>query len=250
MPNRLKLRITNYELRIVCALIFSLVISSDIVFANPEVLAPPIINFYNKQVSNNEIFYISGAAEIPGADVIIYFQREDGGLFSQTVKSDEFGRWSYYHPQFLNKGSYIIWTQLKADSLSSPPSPQIRVSVESTALQVGSVRIGYDALSFTLALIMFLFGCGLVLFILYHYRFHTVKKKVLDKEIAKAEAMVHYGFQSLKKDILIELELIRKKSGGLSPEIQEKESEILKDIETIDVYLQEEFSELERLGMK
>ena len=226
---------------------FLLSILSGVAFADSEVLSPPIINFYNKQVSNNEIFYISGVAEIPNADVIIYFQREDGGLFSQIVKSDEYGRWSYYHPQFLNKGSYIIWTQLKADSLSSPPSPQIKIQVEATAVQIGSVRLGYDTASFILALIMLIISIGLAVFVLYHYFHHSRKTKLLHREIAKAEAMVHYGFQSLKKDVLAELELIRKSSGGLSPEVQEKESEILKDLEAVDSYLQKEFSDLEHI---
>ena len=66
----------------------------------------------------------------------------------------------------------------------------------------------------------------------------------------KAEAMIFYGFQSLKKDVLAELELLRKSNNGLSPEIQEKESQIIKDLEVIDTYLQKEFNDLESIGNK
>ena len=230
----------------VCSSVFSgFVLAADL-----EFLPPPIINFYNKQISNNEIFYISGSATLTNADVIIYFQQEDGGLFSEIVKVDEFGKWGYYHPKFLTKGSYMIWTQLRADDLSSPPSPQIKIQVESTALQVGSVRIGYDKLSFILATIMMLFTLGLIFFIIHHYRHHYHKSKVLNKELMKAEAMIFYGFQSLKKDVLAELELLRKSNNGLSPEIQEKESQIIKDLEVIDTYLQKEFNDLESIGNK
>lgn len=216
---------------------------------NSDLPEPPIINFYNKNISNNEIFYINGTATFPRAEVIIYFQQESGALFSQTVKTDERGRWFYSHPEFLARGKYIIWTQLRVKDLVSPPSPQINVQVDTTALQIGNQRIGFGVLSAWLLIIFVLISAILLLFIFYHFRQHKHKSHLLAKELGKAEAMVHYGFVALKKDLLEELAFLRdKQQETRDKEIDVKEKQILKDLAIVEQHIDQELARIARIS--
>lgn len=209
-----------------------------------EVLPPPVISFYNRSISNEEIFYISGVASLPKADVIIYFQKEDGSLLSYTVQTDNLGRWFYSHPNFLAKGHYTIWTQLKADMLISPPSPQVNITVETTALQIGTFKIGFELLYAISSISAILLSLVLLGYIIYHFRQHTRKNLLMMKEITKAEVMVHYGFLDLRKDITNELAAIRQ--GNLSAvNLREREVELLRHLEEVEGYFEKQLAQME-----
>lgn len=206
-----------------------------------EGISPPIINFYNKQIGNNEIFYVGGSSAFPEADVIIYVQEESGSLISETVQTDDKGIWFYSHPKFLYKGNYFLWTQVKVNDQLSPPSPQINFKVNAVALQIGDKRIDYEVLSAILFIMFLIIAIIAVIFIFYHARQHKIKNNLLEKDIAKAEATVHHGFVQLKKDIIRELALAKSSRDTV------KESAIFKDLEVVERHIEKELARIETI---
>lgn len=204
-------------------------------------VTPPIITLYNKNVSNNEIFYVGGAAIVPGAAVLIYIQKENGGVITEEVSADETGQWFYSHPEFLSKGKYTLWTQLKVDDLISPPSFKIGFEVIASALQIGNLRISQEMLYASLAVLFLTVALFLLIFILYHAKHHRNKSKMLAKEIADAERFVLHGFMDLRKDIKTELE----KSGDKN---YERKSRLLADLELIERHLGEDLQKMDKMG--
>lgn len=203
--------------------------------AQEILISPPIINLYNKQVSNNEIFYIGGAATIPGATVVIYTQKEDGAVTSYQITTDESGQWFYSQPEFLSKGSYTVWTQLKVgDDLISPPSSKIEFEVSATALQLGQTRINFETLYAILTFIFILISLLLGAFIIYHARQHKKKSEVFAKELTYAERTMLRDFTKLKKDIKSHLASFR---GS-----KEEKSKILHDLSIVENHIEKELA--------
>lgn len=196
-------------------------------------VSPPIINLYNKQVSNDEIFYIGGAATVPGAIVIIYTQKEDGAITSHQVTIDELGQWFYSQPEFLSRGDYTVWTQLKVtDDLVSPPSSKIEFKVSATAIQVGQTRINFETLYAILTFIFVIISLLLAAFIFHHFRQHKKKSGIFAKEMAHAESAILRDFTELKKDIKARL-------SGFTGSQREK-SELLHDLKAVENHLKKE----------
>lgn len=205
-------------------------------------MTPPIITLYNKNISNNEIFYVGGAAMVPEATVIIYIQKENGAIITEEVSADEIGQWFYSHPEFLSKGKYTLWTQLKMDDLISPPSFKISFEVIASALQIGDVRISKEMLYAAFALLFLTAALLLLMFILYHAKHHRVKSQMLAKEIADAERFVLHGFMDLRKDIKTELE-------KLGDQNYERKSKLLADLGAIERHLGEDLQKIDKLGV-
>lgn len=215
------------------------------IFAQRATLEPPLVTLWNKQVSNDEIFYIGGQAAVPEATVIIYIQSEDGSILSREVKTDGRGAWFYSHPEFLTRGRYTIWTQLKVDELLSPPSPQLNIDVIATALQLGRSRVSYEGLYLIFASGLFAVVLSLFGFVIWHFRQHRAKSGHLEKEIAEAEQAVKRGFAVLRRDIMAELETI-KKSKKLTGEEKTREEKLLRDLQLVEQYIGKEVWDIER----
>lgn len=215
-----------------------------------EILEPPLISSWNKNVSNDEIFFIGGGATVPSATVVIYLQHEGGAVRTAEVKTDAKGAWFYTHPEFLRSGKYTIWTQLKLESLVSPPSPQISVEVISAAIQIGKSRISYETTYGSMALIFFAVIVGLLIFSGYHFRQHRHKAGKLSQEIREAETAVKRGFALLKRDLDDELDAIHRARTGqaLSQELKQKEAKILKDLALVERYIGKEVYDIEQSG--
>ncbi|MFN7088746.1 MAG: hypothetical protein ACK4NX_02955 [Candidatus Paceibacteria bacterium] len=218
-------------------------------FAQRAVLEPPLVTLYNKEVSNDEIFYIGGRVTVPESTVIVYIQSEDGSILSREVKTDAQGIWFYSHPEFLSKGRYTIWTQLKSGELLSPPSPQINIDVITTAIQIGKRRLSYEGMYGLTALALLLLVLALAVFNIWHFKEHHKKSKRLAKEIAEAENSVKRGFAVLKRDIMAELEIIRKakKPEEFTQEEKDRENKLLKDLELVESYIGKEIYDIEEV---
>lgn len=214
-----------------------------ILAADQQVLGPPLITTVSKNIANEEIFYAGGKAGAANADVVLYLQNlQSAETMSATIKSDKNGDWFYRHDTFLQSGEYLIWAQTKIGDQLSPPSPQIQMSVESTALQFGSTRISYITLFVTLLAIVSLLLLALVAYILYHLAQGKKKHSLLQKEIQEAQESLRRGFAVLNRDIEAELDVIRqaKLSSTLTQVEREKEQQLVKDLKDIEQYMSEE----------
>ncbi|OGE75363.1 MAG: hypothetical protein A3K07_01215 [Candidatus Doudnabacteria bacterium RIFCSPHIGHO2_01_43_10] len=215
-----------------------------------EVLGPPVISSVSKNISDEDIFYVGGQTGVASADVVIYLQSlETSATLSQTVKADKNGEWFYRHSGFLSPGSYLLWTQTKVGNQLSPPSPQIELLVETTAIKFGATRISYTSLYLTLFVLFALLSLLLLAYIIYKFIHGHRKHKMFMKEITEAEASVRRGFAVLNRDIQAELEIIKsaKMSKDLSKEEQKKEEQLLKDLGEIEQYLSKEIWDIEEV---
>jgi len=212
-------------------------------------LEPPLVTLYNKQISNDEIFYIGGEALVPEATVIIYLQGEGGATRSYEVTTDARGAWFYSIPEFLSRGRYTLWTQLKTNEILSPPGPQLNIDVMTTALQLGKKRFGYEGM-YLIAALGFLAALLIIIaFAAMHFRAHRKKSQRLAKEIAEAETSIRRGFAVLRRDIFAELEAFRqvKKPDDMTPQDREREAKILQDLQWVENYIGKEIWDIEHL---
>ena len=211
-------------------------------------LTPPLINTVSRNISNEEIFYVGGKTDVAEAKVILYLQNlEDGQTISHEVISDKSGDWFYRHDNFLSTGDYLLWTQGKVGDQLSPPSPQVQMTVRSTAIQFGSSRISYEILYFILVVILFIITVGLIIYIAFH-AYHGRKKHMhFVKEIREAEESVRRGFAVLRGDIRKEFDFIQKAKLNkvLSNEELAGERQLLKDLQEIEKYIGKEIWDIE-----
>lgn len=219
-----------------------------------QVLAPPVITTVSKNISDEEIFYVGGQTGVANVDVLIYLQSlESSATVSQIVKTDKNGEWFYRHNGFLSPGNYLLWTQTKLGNQSSVPSPQISLSVETTAIQFGATRVSYVTLYLVLTLVLAFLVVVLLLYILHKFRKGHKKHQMFVKEISEAEASIRRGFAVLNRDIQAELDVIRraKLTQSLSAEEKIKEEQLLNDLAEIEQYVSKEIwdiEEVERTG--
>ena len=212
-----------------------------------EPLAPPLIISFSENISNQEIFYVGGQT-VPEAQVILHLQStETGEVFSTEVSSDRKGDWFYRHSGFLRTGEYILWAQVAADEEVSPPSPQVRINVETAAFEFGSSRLSFALIYFTAT--VFLVICVIVLlFVLYRYVMGIRRKRQrLLTDLRMIEEKIRRGFAVLRKDVEAELALLNRADGReLLPEEKFRAEELQRDIEKISERIGEEVWELEK----
>ncbi len=175
--------------------------------------------------------------------MVLYLQNlRSGETFSYVVESGATNEWFYRHDSLLPAGRYLIWSQTRIGEELSPPSPQIEISVEPTAIQFGASRLSYETLYFLFALAMFILVIVLGGYILYHGYHGRKTRALLAKEIREAEESVRRGFAVLRRDIERELAIVRraKLTRELSAEEQRAEAELLKDLEWAERYIGKE----------
>ena len=218
--------------------------------AESQVLPPPVVETVSKNISDQDIFYIGGNSGVADADIIIYLQSLDSAAtISETTKADKSGRWFYRHNTFLTPGSYLLWTQTKVGDQLSPPSAQIAMSVETTALHFGATRISFTTLYLTLTILFAIVILLLLAFIIIRFRHARRKHKAFLQEIEEAEASVRRGFAVLNRDIQSQLALIHqtKTSKILTDEEKAREEQLLKDLQDIEQYVSKEIWDVKEL---
>lgn len=212
-------------------------------------LSVPFVSSVSRNISNEEIFYIGGKTEDSDVTVIIYLQNlQTGETFNESVVSDSKGNWFYRHPTFLSSGDYLLWTQSKLGNESGPPSSQIQMTVEKTAIQFGASRLSYETIYLIIAIAFLLVILGLIVFILYHAYHGRKKHKLFWKEVREAEESIRRGFAVLKRDIEAELAVMHKAklSGSISEEVKQKEAHLLKDLDAIQKHISKEVWDIEQ----
>jgi hypothetical protein len=214
-------------------------------------LSPPLITTISRDVSEEEIFYVGGKVDVAGADVVIYLQNlRTGETESHGVTSDKRGDWFYRHSSFLGSGNYLLWAQTYFAGATSPPGPQERLSVRSTALHLGASRLSYETLYLILLFVMLFAIAGLVGYIVHHGLHAREKRKMAEKEIREAEESIRRGFAVLHRDIEAELAVVRKAKLGkeLRDEERAREQQLLKDLAEVEKYIGKEVWDIERVG--
>jgi hypothetical protein len=179
--------------------------------------------------------------------VILLENEQTGETYQETVRTDDNGDWFYQHNGLLSPGNYLIWAQTKFKGQVSPPSPQVKLLVEKTALHFGSAKLSYTSLYLLLITGLLLLILILFIYILYHHR-HTKKKQVLvSQKLSEAENSIRRGFVLLNRDLQAELLAIRQtKSRGHTIDERLRQEQIMKDLEDIEQYLSKEIWELEQ----
>jgi len=200
-------------------------------------LAPPLITTISRNISNEEIFYIGGKTDSPETQIIIYLQNlQSGETMSQIVSSDKRGDWFYRHNTFLASGNYRLWAQSKILDQMSPPSPQIDMKVEQTAIQFGVSRISYETLYKGVSVVLFLLFLGLIGYILFLGNRGRKKHIQFSKEMGEVQEALRRGFAILRRDIEAELAYERKTrpKKSFTPEEKAKEEQTMKDLEAVE----------------
>ncbi len=235
--------------------IMLLIAGSLLFFGNPTLaqeieLGPPLVTSVSRNISNEEIFYIGGKTDSPETGVIIYIQNlKSGETFSQDVVSDKKGDWFYRHGGFLSAGDYLLWVQGKAGEQMSPPSPQVRMAVQPTAIQFGTSRLSYGTIYIGAIILLLLILAGLIAYIIRQWRRLKRRHARFAKEVGEVEEAIHRGFAVLRRDIEAEMAVIKKArmSKTLSEEEKLKEEHLLKDLEKIERHIGKEMLDVEKL---
>jgi hypothetical protein len=213
-----------------------------------DVLAPPVVSTISSQMSNEEIFYAGGTTGVPSSEVILYLQNlQTTETNSHVVEADKNGEWFYRADRFFAPGTYVIWGQTRVNQQLSPPSPQIGVTVVSTAVQFGSTRFSYSAIYLTLLIIALLVMSLLAAYTAYHIIHGRRKHKMLLAQVSAAGESIRRGFAVLNRDLQAELEIIRnaKLSKELSAEEKFREQQLLSDLSEIEQRLSREIWNIE-----
>ncbi|MBI4128019.1 MAG: hypothetical protein HY459_03015 [Parcubacteria group bacterium] len=211
-------------------------------------LGPPFVTTLARNISNEEIFYIGGKTEVANSQVIIFLQNlGTGETVSQTVTSDKKSDWFYRHHTFLTSGNYLLWTQSKVGELTSPPSPQMQLTVRQTAIQFGASRVSFETLYFLVTLVLFTILVVVAGYAIFHGYHGRRKHRRLMKEIKEAEDSVRRGFAVLRRDIEAELSVVRKAklTKALSEEEKTKEEQLLRDLAWVEKYVGKEIWDIE-----
>lgn len=228
---------------------------ANTVSAQKTELAPPYISTLSEFVTNEDIFYVGGKTDTPSSEVIIYLQNlQSGETISVTVSSDNRGEWFYRHGTFLSSGNYLLWSQARSGDVVSPPSPQMQLTVQPTAIQFGASRISKEFLYLIFFCIALMVLAVLLTYVIYHGHRARKKHELLSKEIREAEESVKRGFALIRRDIAEELRLLQGKSGGkISAKLRGNEKRLLKDLADVERYVGKEvwdIDEAERIGSR
>ena len=208
-----------------------------------------LITTISRNISNEDIFYIGGKTGNADISVNIYLQNLGSSeTRSFMVTSDKNGDWFYRHPTFLATGEYLLWTQSLLGELTSPPSPQVRMSVGRTAIQFGSNRLSFETLYLVIVIILLIAMAVLSVLINAMIKKGREKHIALTKEIKEAEESVRRGFAVLKKDIEAELAVIHraKLTKEISQEEKQKEEQLMKDLVEVEGYVGKEIWDMEK----
>ncbi len=214
-------------------------------------LGPPLVTSVSRNISNEEIFYIGGKTDCAEAEIIIYIQNlKTGETFSQTVKADKKNDWFYRHSGFLSGGEYLLWVQGKVDDQMSPPSPQVKMTVKSIAIQFGSSRLSYETIYLGVIILLLIVVVILTVNMFRHWRKATKRQGRFLKEVREAEVAVHQGFAVLRRDIEAEIAAIGKikMSKKLLEKEKAREEHLLRDLEEVERHIDKEIWDVEKLG--
>ncbi len=203
---------------------------------------PPIISTVMRYPTNRDIFYAGGVVNAANAEVVVYLQNLDTGETRTTsVSPNERGEWFFQSPAFLVSGQYTLWAQTRTGELASPPSAQVSFMVERAALQIGSSRLSYETILWTILTLFMLVVGLLAAYIVFHAAAARKKYQVFVREIADIERSIRDGFAKLREDLARELEVVRhaRMTRELSQEEAVREAQLSSDLAQVERHLGE-----------
>lgn len=238
---------------LLCAVLLSLVWESAQAHAQTISANPPLITIVSEHISNEDIFYVGGKTVVPKSEIILYIQNTSTGETTAiSIMANEVHEWFYSHNTFLSSGEYIIWAQSKIGEVVSAPSPQVRMHVESSAIQFGSSRISYSTLYLSVILLLGIGIAALGGMITATRRRVRAMHTTLLQETREAEEAVRKGFAVLRRDLQLELAAVQNARGkrDVTSEEEERESQLLKDLEEMEQFIGKEVWDIEALGRR
>lgn len=240
------------------AILFFLFVSASFVFQIDKVnaveeigrLNPPIIIGISENISNEDVFYISGKHPTPRAQINVYVQNVDTGAtirFESYV--DEKGDWFFADREVLGVGEYDVWADAEIDFNQSPSTQSRRIKVDSVVIDLGFTRINKEFIYGLLSVILSLTLLALVYYITKQVRDTHKRNKLISGEIKELERELSKAFDELHAQIELEIEnLLRiRKTRKLRESELELERKLLLDLELVKSHLKEELSELESM---
>lgn len=209
---------------------------------------PPTITSYSEEITEEELFYISGRTEKPNTEVILHLQHNNlSETYNFTVTSDNRGDWLYRSENPLSYGSYSLWTQMKQGEQFSPPSAQVLLTVHKVAFSLAGTKITYLATYVSTIIILSIVILLLIAYVIVKGAQGRKKRKHFLEQLKLAEESIRRGFILLKRDIQGELALIKQAqlSPALSAEEKVREEQLLADLKYIEDYVGKELWETE-----
>lgn len=211
---------------------------------------PPIIIGVSQNISNEDIFYISGKHPTPKAKINIFVQNIDTGA---TIRFDSYvddkGDWFYADSRVLGVGEYDVWANAELDLNESATTQSVRVKVDSVVIDLGFTRINKEFIYGFISLVLLV--CLIILSWYTFKQFVTTRRrnKIVNSEILEIERELNKAFDELHSHIESEVEDLLKirKSRKLREEELELERKLLLDLELVKSHLKEELSELEAI---
>lgn len=213
-------------------------------------LSPPIINFISKDITNNEIFYIGGRADVKGGNIIIYAQNiSTGETRAYSVKVNDKYEWFYRSNEFLVPGKYKMWVQEQFGDEKSAPSPQYLVNVKRVAIQLGVTKISSESIYIFIIVLLIIFILILIWRIIYYVKNIKIKRKKIELEINKARESINRGLTVLNRDLELELNSIKNlaKSKKMTDEEKAYAKQLEMDIDKIENIIGEEMLDIEEM---
>lgn len=215
-----------------------------------DIISPPVISVVSQNISDDEMFYITGRSKFPKSTIVLYIQNEvEGTIITRDITPDANGEWFYQHSTPFNPGEYSVWLQTRVGEELSPPSAKTNLSVGREAFRLGSSRISYETLYLYIALILFLAVVGLVVYVVLHGTRAHKKRRVFLREVREAEESIIRGFAVLRRDIQAELALVHKAKMTRELTVAERaqEEHLMKDLVYVEQHVKKEVWDLEHI---
>jgi hypothetical protein len=210
-------------------------------------LNPPKITDYPKSLQDNEILIIKGETEYDGAQIILWLQREKDETKTQTVKSDENGKFIFISEERLKEGIYKAWAEVVDErGARSGPSENISFIVQQSSLfRIGSWAVSFLAIIIPLIALIIL----LILLLLYAWRKLSRFRKKVEKEVHEAEHLLHKAFDLLREDIKEQIRIFDKVKTNrqLTKEEQAVIKKLKKDLDDTEKFIKKEIKDVESL---
>ncbi len=212
-----------------------------------ESIAVPEITFYPANFSSGQdVLYVSGNT-MPDRLVLVILQEDGMEVKKWQVNSDSQGSWFLRDDILLRPGVYKISAQTKdLRGAVSYPSKSYFMSASLSGVMLGPLMITYKALAFVTILLLFLIFNWLSYLLFKMSR----NRKLIKIEIEDLKNKFYKEYYELKRDIGKQLGLLRERRSkeGFTEEEEEREKELLKNLDDVERVLREELKDIEKIG--
>lgn len=221
-----------------------------------EIIEPPKITSYPKELGLGERLVISGTAG-PNLLIKLYLENKYGKIFELSTPSDPQGNWMIFYQGKIVSGQYMIWAKaVDASGRQSEPSEKLELRVPPSFISSISYWI-LKYFSIFIGLIILLFVFGILIF--YLFLLILAKFKKAKREADEIEQVLDYNFEELRRHLEKELSVLDKAKNeneyrkqrikirlSFKDKIKEIKKKIAKEIKDVKILLTVE-PELERI---